>query len=215
MVSKKLSFFKKIFIRIGKYIAWKKVKKFNSYTAAKWCQACLEEMIKLSDDNVVEGVENFEEMVQKGASELVGGIFLEPIIFGIKPTIFFSQTLSDIGFAAKQALFFGEGSYAKKMFKKVKFYSAEESDDGIAKIVYTLKKCMFCCEPEKFDKYPIEEMKDKTFGNFFCKLFEAMFQYIIDYSEIPNIKTESRETKCLLHGNKYGEWIIWFKKVEN
>ncbi|MBD3229576.1 MAG: hypothetical protein GF329_15450 [Candidatus Lokiarchaeota archaeon] len=213
MVSKKFSFLKKIFIRIGKHIGWKKAKKFNTYTAAKWCQACLEEIIKLNDDNVVEGVEEFEGMVKSGAAELVGRIFLEPIVFGIKPTILFSKNLSDIGFTAKQALFFGEGPYSKKMFKSVKFFSADESDDKIAKLVFTIKKCMFCCEPEKFDKYPLKDMEDKTFGNFFCKLFEAMFQYIIEYSGISNYKTESKETKCLLHGDEFGEWTIWFKKI--
>ena len=87
MVVEKLGFFRKIFILIGKRIAWSKAKKVNSYVAAKWCQATLEEIIDINNGNVAQGFEEFEDIIQKGSEELMSGVFLTPIVFGIKPTV--------------------------------------------------------------------------------------------------------------------------------
>ena len=212
MVTKKLSIFQKLVLFLGKYLMWYKFKKMNTLTAAKITQATLEELIEINNGDTLKGMKEFEEIIGVGSTDFVDNMFTQPVAFGISATSTLSKNIPDYVFLFKTVMYALQGSAANEMFEDIKYYSEEESDDGIAQIVLTIKKCMVCCEPEKFS-YRLEELGVHNPANFFPVLIKSSMNWFLDYIELDKIYTlEARETKCFLRGDGIGEWKLWFLK---
>ena len=197
---KKIGWFRKQLGKIGKRYLRKKYKKMDLYVLSLME---LEVMKKYSDllGNQKSGLEELNRQFIQGAND----IFFNLMNY-IK--IFFSKSLEDILYIYDVAMYIILGNDYKEFFGKPRLFKAEETEDGIPKIVTRINKCVMCASVEEGD-IQLQELGDKGFGEILGNAITALVQLVQDYVE-NDYSIVLKETKCFLRGDKYGEFTMYF-----
>ena len=170
-------------------------------------RATIKEYMEIFDGSMEKALEQLGEDVKVESSEVVMELIDKPIAFGVKLNMFLSRDLSDqatlIHLTLKSLI---RGDVVKKMFDKPIFIPAEQSENGIAKVVIGIKDCPLCCGLE--DKLrPLVGNSD--YFTVITALGQAAVQNVIDYIGL-NYRVEVKETKCKCRGDEKGELTVYY-----
>jgi hypothetical protein len=209
MVVEKLGFLSKFLGAIGKRLIYRQSQKVNLHTCAQIVQVTIDKFVEVYGDYNT-GIEEFNQAVTQGVRDMVADMMHEKIMFGKGLGDIVSQSETDTPNAIGIGFWALMGKKSKKMIEKPIWYPAEETDDGIGKVVIGIKQCPFCNGHENVqDKLD----DDKNFGDFFAMMIGGIIQEIMEY--VGNeYDIESKETKCFMNGDEKGELTLWFHPRE-
>ncbi|MBD3230376.1 MAG: hypothetical protein GF329_19510 [Candidatus Lokiarchaeota archaeon] len=210
MVVEKLGFFSKLLGAIGKRFIFKFSQKINLYTCALIVQETVEVFKDVYGSYEV-GMEEFNNALLMGVRDMVADMMDENIMFGKGLGDIVSRDPLDTPNAIGIGFWALMGAKSKKMIEKPIFIPAEETEEGIAKVVIGIKQCPFCCGADKSIKDKLKE--GRHYGDFFALMIGGIIQEIMDYVG-REYNIESKETKCFMDGDGKGELTLYFHPRE-
>ncbi|MHA1268155.1 MAG: hypothetical protein ACTSPY_00085 [Candidatus Helarchaeota archaeon] len=204
MVVKKLGFFTKMLGKLGKRLIFNMSQKINLYTCAIIVQETMRVFKDIYGDWEI-GLEEFNEALTTGVREMVADMMDEKILFGKGLADIVSMTPSDSISAVEIGFWALMGSESRKLIGKPVWYSADQTEDNIPKLVVEIKTCPFCCGMENIEG----ELKNIHFGDFFAAMIGGILQEMMDY--VGNeFNIVNKETKCFMRGDDKGELTFYF-----
>lgn len=210
MVVDKLGFFSRLLGIIGKRFIYNTSQKINLYTCAIIVQETVE-VFKDAYGSYEEGMEEFNNSLLLGVRDMVADMMDENIILGKGLGDIASRDPADTPIAIGIGFWALMGGKCQKMIEKPKYLPAEETVDGIAKVVIGIKQCPFCCGADKTIKDKLKE--GKHYGDFFALMIGGIMQEMFDYVGT-DIDIESKETKCFMDGDDKGELTLYLHPRE-
>ena len=206
MVSKKLGWIKKRIGDFGNKIFYWRSDKFNLLLMASIVQSVIEEYQEIYEGDLPKALEVLAQGAEAGSGEFVTDLIENPIMFGISLKFLLSKHLPDIASQIWWTLQTIAGSDAKKLFGRPKFIPAEESEEGVAKIVTPIKQCIMCATKTDIST---DDLGDHDYFHVLTILAQAAVQHVEDYVG-NSYKIECKETKCFLRGDDHGEITTYF-----
>lgn len=203
----KLSFIKKLLIGLGKRIYYWKSEKVNVLGVNLMLRAVIRHYTEVIG-NLPDALEEFQSQLTVTADEVITNLLHEPLMLGVSMSYALSTYIPDGPFTI-QALIHGMiGSNYKKTFE---YPILVQNEDYSGKYIIRTKgnSCILCSGARDMAK---EELGDTgNYGNILATLFGTIIDQAWSYIKTPYEVTESKETKCLLRGDPYGEITISFK----
>ncbi|MFX1299043.1 MAG: hypothetical protein ACFFD2_29815 [Promethearchaeota archaeon] len=202
MPIKKIGFFRKLLGKIGKHYYWWRAKKLSNLIMAGDYLAMMIALTEFHDGDFQKALETGLEM-----GKAIGKKVLYEFIDAGKRL--FSENLKDYAFLLEVAFYINLG----ENFKDIEFIPADFKNP--AKIVCRLEHCPFCFGVEEDEDLKIDEenFKDLNWGVFVAGCFESAFNGILEYVEADYFCI-ARETKCLLKGDPFPEYTLYFYPKE-
>ena len=123
--------------------------------------------------------------------------------------MFFSKSLEDLEFLSDVALYVVLGPDWNDFFEEPIYVPGEKTDDGVPQLIMRQKKCVLCTglRPGDIDQ---SKLRTNSYGELLASALVALLQMIQDY--VGNeYEITSKETKCLMKGDGYGEITLWLK----
>ncbi|MHA1145905.1 MAG: hypothetical protein ACTSRW_14280 [Candidatus Helarchaeota archaeon] len=99
--------------------------------------------------------------------------------------------------------------------RNIHFIPKGTDDDEYDRLTWSYERCIFCSGLEEEKELVInkETMGKQTWGCQVAGIFESITQTIQEY--IGNkYKIKCKETKCLMKGDTYNEYTMWFIPLE-
>ncbi|MBD3230412.1 MAG: hypothetical protein GF329_19690 [Candidatus Lokiarchaeota archaeon] len=119
-----------------------------------------------------------------------------------------SRSVEDLELILKSSFF---GFLGKQ---KIDYFEYVPPDiNKIEKIIWRCNKCMMCAglEEDPIMKDNLKEMEG-SFGSLMSGIFESFFSAIMEYAG-RNFKIEVEETKCMVRGDPYQEFVAIFTPI--
>jgi len=205
MPVRKLGFFKRLLGKIGKHYFWWKAEKMSNLLMAADYLEMMKVLTEFHDGDFQKALETGFEM-----GKAIGKKLLYEFIDAGKSL--FSNNLEDYPFIIEVAwyIFLGEKIGA------ITFVPADFKNP--AKIILRLEQCPFCfgVDEDEFLKVDKDRFKELNWGVFQTGVLETGVNDILEYAK-SNYFCKIRETKCLLKGDPFPEYTIYFypKTKEN
>ena len=206
MVREKLGWFMKGLARIGRYLVYRQKPKINFLTTLLVLRAVMQEYAEILG-STEEGLLRLGKSQRVIASRVVLNMIEDPLLFGIKMGTILSRDISDTAFLIDMALKVLIGSDATKIFETPIFIPAEDTDDGIPKVICTLKKCPLCAGLTSH--VTAEMLGEAEYLAVITSLGESAVQVIQDFVG-NSYNIVCKETKCILKGDEKGEMTVYF-----
>jgi hypothetical protein len=202
MAPKKLGFFRKLLARIGKRAYWGISKKMNLWMLSSMAFGVTKKYEEIFDGDTGQAVDTFTEQFVNGASS---------IMYELLPRmkVFFSKSLDDLEFLTDVAMYVIMGKKWKRFFGPPQFIAAEDSADGIPKLIIRYVRCVLCTGLRPGIDIDHSKLKKNSYGELLARALVALMQMIQDY--VGNeYRLEVKEIKCMLRGDEYGEGVVFF-----
>lgn len=207
MVPEKLSIFRKLLAKLGKYYYWKKPKKINLWLLSSMAYGVTKKYEEILGD-LGKAVDTFTNHFIHGA---------QAIMFEMQERIkiLYSKSLKDLEFLAQTALYVILGPKWGTFLNEPTFIPAEETKDGIAQMRIRIPVCALCSGIRPGTDFDTTKLKKHMYGELLAAALASLLQSVQDYVE-NDYSLEIKETKCLLLGASEGEAIVYFypKKKE-
>jgi len=206
LVRKRIGWFRKQLGKLGKRLIRKRYRKIDLYVLSLMELEVVRKYGELLGDQG-QGFDVLDEQFTQGAYDLFYS--LQNML-----KIFFSKSLEDLTYLYDLALYVILGDDYKIFFDTPKLVTAEESEDGIPKLITRVKKCILCASADEGD-IKLDELAHRGFGEILGHAVAALMQITQDYVG-NNYDVITKETKCFLRGDAYGELTMFFypKKEE-
>ena len=115
-------------------------------------------------------------------------------------------------YVADHALWIKAGyySFVGDHIKDIKYYPPEK-EGASHRVIWRLEKCFLCAGMDNDDTIQIkrEEFGTHGWGTIIAGVFQATTKMINEYTGM-EFTCKVRETKCLLRGDPYGEYVAEF-----
>ena len=200
---KKLSWFRKLIIGLGKRLYFRKSEKVNVLGMGLMLRELLrnyQEFLGSLEDALAE----FESEVQVQATEVITNLLYEPIMMGVSMSYTLSQDLKDGPFTTQAMIYGIIGKNYKKVFSYPQMILYE---DGSGEAIVRMKQCIMCASITDVTK---EDLGTQNYGNCVATLFGTAINEGWKYLGLPYEVVEAKETMCFLRGDPYGEFTIKF-----
>jgi hypothetical protein len=94
-------------------------------------------------------------------------------------------------------------------------YFPPEKEGEPHRVVWRLDKCFLCAGMDKDETFPINkaDLGEHGWGTIIAGIFQATTRMINEYAGI-EFTSKVKETKCLLRGDPYGEFVAEFYPIE-
>ncbi|MFX1452701.1 MAG: hypothetical protein ACFFCM_17820 [Promethearchaeota archaeon] len=204
MARKKLGWFRKKIGNVGKKLMRWRYRKMDLYVLSLMELVVLQKYAEILGDQGAA----FDEL-NRQFTEGAYAIFYN-VMDLVK--MFFSKDLRDILYVWELAMYLILGNKFSEYFDYPKFIPAEESEEGVPKIVARLKKCVVCASVQEGD-IKLDELGERGFAEVLGNALTALVQMMQDYVK-NDYKVVQRETKCFLRGDNYGEQTLLFYPKE-
>ncbi|MFX1452182.1 MAG: hypothetical protein ACFFCM_15200 [Promethearchaeota archaeon] len=196
----KLSWFRKRLADIGKRIYYHKTEKLNFYIVNLMVNHIIKAFAEILGD-YEKALDEIENMVKVEAKNILVEIIEKPIFLGKSMKMIISKDINDIAFLASTTFFGLLGKNYKTFFEEPEFSTDSK---GVGKLVLRMKKCPICAGVRHVTQ---EKLGKKTLGGFLAILSGEIVELIQEYVGNP-YRIESKETKCFMKGDPYGEIVI-------
>ncbi|MHA1379091.1 MAG: hypothetical protein ACTSRG_11980 [Candidatus Helarchaeota archaeon] len=199
--------FQRFLAGIGKkYLRWKKKKMnslFLSITILEYCRILAE---FVHDGNLESALEDFHEM-----GKIAGDDLLLENLGAAK--LLFSKDIEDSPLMMRVASYLALGEDIPD--RNIQFVPKNTDGDKYDRIIWSYDRCIFCAGLDKEKELVInkETMGNQTWGCQVAGIFEALMDRIQKYVG-NNYKIECKETKCIMKGDTYNEYTMWFIPLE-
>lgn len=201
---KKLGFFRKLLINLGKRLYFRQSGKLNILGLSLMLRELLREYETITG-NLPSALGEFTKEVEIQSHEVISKMLFEPVMFGTSLEFALSRDLTDTPYSA-QALIYG--MIGKNYDKFFEYPIMKLSPEGDGEIIIGMKQCIICGAVTDISQ---EDLKDKNYGDIVSTLFGTVFKEVWEYMELPYTVIDARETKCFLRGDSCGEITIRFK----
>jgi len=195
---KKVGFFQRFLASLGKRLMYRKARKITKLLV----NLSYREFIRL----LVELYGNLESALN-AVFELAlhaGPDFLNEWVEGAN--VIFSKHVGDHALWIKSGYY----SFTGDHISYIKYFPPEKAGEP-HRVIWRLDKCFLCAGMADDPSFPIkkEDFGVHGYGNIIAGIFQATTNMINDYAGIEFIP-KVRETKCLLRGDPYGEFVAEF-----
>ncbi len=204
MARKKIGWFRKKLGNVGKKLMRWRYRKMDLYLLS------LMELVVVQKYSEILGDQGaaFDELNNQFRSAAFD------IFYGVMDLvkIFFSKDLRDILYVWELAMYIILGKNYSEYFDYPKFIPAEESEEGVPKIVARIKKCVVCASVQEGD-INLDELGQRGFAEILGNALTALVQLMQDTVE-NDYNVVQKETRCFLRGDNYGEQTLLFYPKE-
>lgn len=113
----------------------------------------------------------------------------------------------------------GYYSFVGDHIKYIRYIPPEEaypsSTAGTHRVVWRIDKCFLCSGMDTDESLRVtpEDLVDHGYGTIIAGIFQATTRMINEYADI-EFTSFVKETKCLLRGDPYGEFVAEFYPIE-
>jgi hypothetical protein len=204
MPKEKLGFTGKLLAKIGKHYYWSRARKMNGLLMSLDMLECMRILYEYHDKNLPAALQSYKELGQR-AGQAVMYQFLDA---GKR---IFSKRLEDIPVILAAAWYIFMGDH----IADDKWFAASASGDLPARMVWRVKKCVFCAGLRQDQSITVNketmdwEHTRLTWGSVVCGVMESGLQSVLDFVELPyTIVVE--ETGCIMKGDPYSEYTAYF-----
>ena len=194
----KVGFRERFFARLGKYLMYWKQKKVSQLLI----NLAYREIIRL----LVEVDGNLETALNTmyTLSSQAGRDFLMEWVQ--QGSVIFSRFIGDHALWIKSGYFSFTGDHITNIR-----YEAPKKEGDPHRVIWTLDKCFLCSgmDTDKSFKINKDEIGELGYGVVIAGIFQMTTNMINEYAGI-EFKGTVKETKCLLKGDPYGEFVAEF-----
>ncbi|MHA1129448.1 MAG: hypothetical protein ACTSRC_18830 [Candidatus Helarchaeota archaeon] len=202
MVPEKLGFFRKLLAKIGKRVYWKISKKMNLWMLSSMAYGVTKKYEEIFEGDTGKAVDTFTEQFISGANS---------IMYELLPRmkVFFSKSLDDLEFLTDVAMYVIMGPKWKQFFGKPQFIPADDTADGVPKLIIRFIRCVLCTGLRPGIDIDHSKLKKNSYGELLARALVALMQMIQDYVG-NDYKLDVKEVKCRLRGDEWGEGVVFF-----
>ena len=204
MPRKKIGWFRKKLGNVGKKLMRWRYRKMDLYLLSLMELVVLQKYAEILGDQG-SAFDEFTNQFTQGAYDI-----FYSVMDLVK--IFFSKDLQDLLYVWDLAMYLILGKEHREYFDVPKFIPAEETEEGVPKIVARIKKCVVCASVKEGD-IKLDELGHRGYAEILGNALTALVQMVQDSVE-NDYKVVLKETRCFLRGDNYGEQTLFFYPKE-
>jgi hypothetical protein len=199
-VKEKLGFADRMIAKIGKHWLWWRARKTNGLILNLAIRETLRGLIDIYGD-IPTALEQFYQMGVRAGNDL-----MFEWLDTVKRLI--AKNVPDLTVVVEAAWY----SFLGQNISEITYHAEPEPEH----IIWTTEKCILCGGMKHDESLVINEQtlgEKLNYGDFASGVFQAALQSLVDYLELNKI-VYVKETKCILRGDQYPEFIAWFYPKE-
>lgn len=187
--------------KVGKHWLWWRARKANALVLNLAIREILRRLVEIYDNSLPLALYQFMQIGIRAGNDLM---------FEYLDTVkrLLSKNLEDFTVLIEAAWY----SFLGQRISEIEY----RDDPAPEHIVWRMDKCVLCGGMKHDETLPVNENTlgpDYNYGDLASGVFQSSIQMMVDYLELSK-KVYVKETKCILRGDQYPEYIAWFYPKE-